>query len=204
MVDSSNWIQPGAAATLIWYDGVRQASQGRAYQVAGPALEHEPESSYFLLAPVEQDRFASRLYASEVSLGDLHDFLGACRVAEGGMDTGCEFVVARRETSVLPLLDAWASGSSGEVVPFLGDVNAFLLDRVALFATPEAHAAIQRMAERFGVAWVCEECGQADDQAVFLWTAHASEAIQVRLAIQNAAGVWTCWLHPFRIPRESS
>ena len=204
MANASDWIQPGVGTTMIWYDGVGEAAQGRVYQVAGPALEGPPDSFYFLLAPVELGDFASRLYASEVSLAELRGFLAGCRVAEGGLDPECEFVVARREASLLPLLDAWAREPSGEPRPFLADIHAFLLDEVPLFVTPESHAAVQREPERFAAAWVCEECGQADDQAVFLWTAHAPRAIQVRLAIQNTAGVWTCWLHPFQIQKETA
>ena len=42
MTDPSSGIQSGAAATLIWYDGIGETSHGRS-------------------------RFASRLYASEVT-----------------------------------------------------------------------------------------------------------------------------------------
>lgn len=202
MARASEWIQPGAAATMIWYDAVAEARQGRVYQVAGPALEMPPDSPYFLLGPEERGDFAARLYTSEVSPTELRNFLAECRVAEGGLDPECEFVVARREALLLPLLDDWAGEPPGEPLPFLSDINAFLLDEVPLFVTPESHAAVQREPERFGATWVCEECGQTEDQAVFLWTAHAPEAIQVRLVIQNTAGVWTCWLHPFQIQKE--
>ncbi len=202
MAGTSDWIQPGVAATMIWYDAVAQTPQGQIYQVAGPALEAPPESPYFLLAPVERGDFATRLYASEVSLLELREFLAGCRVAEGGLDTECEVVVARREASLLPLLEDWAREPSGEPQPFRADINAFLVDEVALCVTPEAHAAVQREPARFATSWVCEESGAAEDQAVFLWTAHAPRGIQVWLAIQNTGGVWTCWLHPFQIQKE--
>lgn len=203
MADETTWIQAGAAATLIWYDAVTEAGPGRVYQVAGPVLEVTPDSPYFILAPQERGEFASRLYASKVSLAELSDFLTSCRVAEGRLDTECEFVVARRETSLLPLLDHWARRPSGEPLSFRPDINAFLLlDEVALFVTPESHTAVQEEPERFAIAWVCEECGEAEDQSVFLWTLHDTRAIQVRLAIQNTAGVWTCRLHPFQIRKE--
>ena len=202
MADETTWIQAGAAATLIWYDAVTEAGQGRVYQVAGPVLEVTPESPYFILAPQERGEFASRLYASKVSLTELSDFLTSCRVAEGNLDTEYEFVVARREALLLPLLDHWAREPSGEPLSFRPDINAFLFDEVALFVTPESHTAVQQEPERFAAAWVCEECGEAADQSVFLWTVHDTRAIQVRLAIQNTAGVWTCWLHPFQIRKE--
>ncbi len=203
MAENTGWIQPGAAATLIWYDGVAETPSGRVYQVAGPVLEAPLDSPYFLLAHVDRGDFASRLYESKVSLAELRDFLAGCRVAEGGLSPEREFVAARNEAALLPLLDTWVHQPAGEPLIFLADINAFLLNDVALFVTSESHAAVQREPERFAAAWVCEECGQADDQAVFLWTVHARRAIQVRLAIQATAGVWTCWLHPFRIQKES-
>lgn len=189
---------------MIWYDGVGDASGGRVYQVAGPVLEAPPDSPYFILAPEERSDFASRLYAAEVSVAGLSEFVASCRVLEGGLDDDCEFVVGRRETPLLPLLEAWARQPSGEPLAFRADINAFLRGDVAFFVTPESHVAVQREPERFAAAWVCEECGEAADQAVFLWTVREARAIQVRLAIQNSGGVWTCWLHPFRIRKESA
>lgn len=202
MADETTWIQAGAAATLIWYDAVTEAGPGRVYQVAGPVLEVTPDSPYFILAPQERGDFARRVYESKVSLPELSDFLTSCRVAEGSLDTDCEFVVAHREASLLPLLDHWAREPSGEPLSFRPDINAFLFDAGALFVTPQSHTAAQQEPERFAAAWVCEECGEAADQSVFLWTVHDTRAIQVRLAIQNTAGVWTCWLHPFQIRKE--
>ncbi len=202
MADTADWVRPSAAATMIWYDAVSETPRGRVYQVAGPVLETPPESPHFLLAHVDRGNFAARLYGSAVSLAELRDFLAGCWVAEGSLDTECEFVVARHEALLLSLLDDWARGLSGEPLRFRADLNAVLFDDVTLFVTPEAHAAVQREPERFAASWICEECGEAEDQAVFLWTAHGPHAIQVRLAIRNTGGVWTCWLHPFQIQKE--
>jgi len=87
----------------------------------------------------------------------------------------------------------------------LSDLNAFLpSDSGPLFVTREAHAGLQREPERFGTAWICDGCGEAEDASVFLWTTHRDEFVHVRLAIENQGGVWTCRLHPFKFPREES
>ena len=138
-----------------------------------------------------------------MSPAELRDFLAGCRVAEGGLDGDLEFVAARREAPLLPLLDEWAREPVGDPLPFLADINAFLLDGVPFFVEPMSYALLQQEPERFGAVWVCEECGEAEDQAVFLWTVHAPRTIRVRLAIRNTGGVWNCWLHPFEIQKET-
>ncbi len=206
MAECPAWIQPGLTATLIWYDGVGEARGGdRLYQVAGPVLEPVPASPYFLLAPLERSAFAGRLYRAEVSLADLRAFLGDLDVAEGHLSDELEFVATRRRAPLLPVLDAWGETAPAEVLPYLSDLNAFLpSDSGPLFVTPEAHAGLQREPERFGTAWICDGCGEAEDASVFLWTTHRDGFVHVRLAIENQGGVWTCRLHPFKFPREES
>lgn len=198
------WIRPGVTTTLLWYDGMGETSDDyRLYQVAGPVLEQPPASPYFLLAPLGQSDFAGRLYRSEVSPEDLRGFLRACEVAEGRLTEDLDFVAARRRAPVLPVLDAWAQTASGETLPYDRGIDAFLLpDANPLFVTAEAFACVLRERDRFGATWVCEECGEADDAAVFLWTTHRDDVVQVRLAIENQGGVWTCRLHPFTFRKE--
>ncbi len=204
MVESPAWIQPGLTATLIWYDGMGEMpGDYRLYQVSGPALGQSPASPYFLLAPLERSEFASRLYRSEVSLADLRGFLEGCDVAEGQLSEEMDFVAARRRTPLLPVLDAWGESAPGELLPYLGDIHAFLpADSQPLFVTADMYASLQREPDRFGTTWVCEECGEAEDAAVFLWTTHRGDVVQVRLAIENQGGVWTCRLHPFKFRKE--
>jgi hypothetical protein len=73
-----------------------------------------------------------------------------------------------------------------------------------LFVTPEAYAAARQEPEQFGTAWVCDECGEAEDAAAFLWTAHAGPSVRVCFLIQNDAGVWSCRLHPFEFLKEAA
>src|SRR4029453_12656411 len=78
------WIDPGASATLIWHGATAaRPGEGRLYSLSGPAFEQPPASPYFLLASVEDDAFAARLYRGQVSLPDLRTFLGGCRIARG-------------------------------------------------------------------------------------------------------------------------
>ena len=198
------WIRPGVTTTLLWYDGMGETSDDyRLYQVAGPVLEQPPASPYFLLAPLARSDFAGRLYRSEVSPEDLRGFLRACEVAEGRLTEDLDFVAALRRAPVLPVLDAWAQTASGEIVPYDRGIDAFLLpDANPLFVTAEAFASVLRERDRFGATWVCEECGEAEDAAVFLWTTHRDDVVQVRLAIENHGGVWTCRLHPFTFRKE--
>lgn len=191
-------------ATLIWFDGVgAPGGASRIYQVSGPLLAAPPRSPYFLLAPLELGDFAERLYRSEASLADLRGFLGGCEVAEGELTEDLEFVAARHRAPLLPVLDGWGDRSAGGVLSYQRDIDAFLPpDAPPLYVTAEAYASLQREAERFGRTWVCEECGEPEDAAVFLWTRHRAESIQVRLTIENQGGVWTCRLHPFHFPKE--
>ena len=204
MADFPIWIRPGVITTLLWYDGLRERpDDGRLYQVAGPALEQPPASPYFLLAPLERSDFAGRLYRSEVSLEDLRGFLGTCDVVEGRLTEELDFVAARRRAPVLPVLDAWGEMAPGELVPYRRDIDALLPpDANPLFVTEDAYRSVQREPDRFGAAWVCEECGEAEDAAVFLWTTHRDDVIQVRLTIENQGGVWTCRLLPFTFRKE--
>ena len=204
MKESPAWIRPGVITTLLWYDGVGNTpDHHRLYQVAGPALPQPPASPYFLLAPLEQSDFAGRLYRSEASPEDLRGFLGACDVAEGRLAEELDFVAALRRAPVLPVLEAWGGMTPGEIVPYRSDIDAFLPpDSDPLFVTEDAYASVQREPDRFGATWVCAECGEAEDAAVFLWTTHRDDVVQVRLAIENQGGVWTCRLHPFTFRKE--
>ncbi len=206
LADSLSWIQPGLSATLIWYDGMAETPDRRyVYQVAGPVLEIPPASPYFLLAPLEQSDFAGRLYRAEVSLADLRRFLGGCDVGEGGLTEDLDFVAVRRRAPPLPLLDAWGHNAPGEILPYRSDIDAFLpADSHPLFVTADAYRSLQREPDRFATTWICEECGEPEDAAVFLWTTHQDNVVQVRLSIENRGGVWTCRLCPFKIRKEAT
>ena len=60
------------------------------------------------------------------------------------------------------------------------------------------------MTEQFGTAWVCDECGEAEDAGAFLWTAHAGQSVRVCFLIQNDAGVRSYRLHPFEFLKEAA
>lgn len=205
MTDLLSWIQPGVTGTLIWYDGMAETpDRQHVFQVAGPALEMPPASPYFLLAPLGQSDFAGRLYRAEVSLADLRRFLGGCDIAEGRLTEDLDFVVVRHRASLLPVLDLWEASAPREMLAYLGDIDAFLpSDDQPLFVTPDAYRGLQQEPDRFGTTWVCEDCGEAEDAAVFLWTSHHDNAVQVRLSIENRRGVWTCRLYPFEIRKEA-
>lgn len=205
MTDSLSWIRPGVTATLIWYDGTTEARDGQlVYQVAGPVLELPPASPYFVLAPLKQSDFAGRLYRAEASLADLRDFLGRCDVAEGRLTEDLEFVLAAHRAPLLSVLDRWGESEPRGLLPYLSDIDAFLpSDDKPLFVTPDAYRSLQREPDRFATTWICEECGEAEDAAVFLWTTHRGSAVQVRFSIENQGGVWTCRLYPFKIPKEA-
>jgi hypothetical protein len=205
MAELPAWIAPGDAATLVWYSGRGESAEGIAfYQVAGPALDTPPASPFFLLAPLERGDFASRLYRGEVGLSDLRGFLGDCTLARGELSESLDRLAARAETPVLPVLDAWRAMPDRPLLPYLDDIEAFLPGERPLFVTPEACAAARQEPEQFGTAWVCGECGEAEDAAAFLWTAHAGPAVRVCLLIQNDAGVWSCRLHPFDFLKEAA
>jgi hypothetical protein len=205
MAELPAWIAPGDAATLVWYSGRGESAEGIAfYQVAGPALDTPPASPFFLLAPLERGDFASRLYRGEIGLSDLRGFLGDCTLARGELSESLDRLAARAETPVLPVLDAWRAMPDRPLLPYLDDIEAFLPGERPLFVTPEACAAARQEPEQFGTAWVCGECGEAEDAAAFLWTAHAGPAVRVCLLIQNDAGVWSCRLHPFDFLKEAA
>lgn len=199
------WIEPGASATLIWHGAAApRPGGGRLYSVSGPALEQPPAFPYFILAPVEDGAFADRLYRGQVTLDDLRAFLSRCRVARGALVEEMQYVAAADEAPVLPLLDDWREAADAPRLPYLEDINAFLPASAPLYVTADAHAAARREPERFATAWVCEECGEAEDAGVFFWTAHRGEAVRVCFLIHNDAGVWTCRLHPFEFAKEAA
>ena len=205
MTELPSWIVPGDVATLVWYSGRGESAEGAPlYQVAGPALDAPPASPYFLLAPLERGEFASRLYRGQADLAELRAFLDHCTLASGEMNGSLDRVAASAETPVLPVLDAWRRSPARPMLPYLDDIGAFLPGERLLFVTPEAYAAARREPEQFGTAWVCDECGEAEDAGVFLWTAHAGPGVRVCFLIHNDAGVWSCRLHPFEFLREAA
>ena len=199
------WIEPGASATLIWHGATApRPGGGRLYTVSGPALEQPPHTPYFILASVEDEAFAGQLYRGQVTLADLRAFLSRCRLAHGELVDEMQYVATSCETAVLPLLDDWRAEAGPPVLPYLDDINAFMPAAAPLYVTTEAHEAARREPEQFTTAWVCDECGDAEDAAVFLWTAHRGAAVRVCFLIQNDAGVWTCRLHPFEFAKEAA
>jgi hypothetical protein len=199
------WIAPGAVATLVWHDGAVDREDGaRLYQVAGPILDGLAVTPFFLLSPVGGAAFAERLYQGRASLGDLVAFLASATLARGALLPGSEWLTVRQEAGVLALLDAWDTAADRPLLPYEREIAAFLSGDALLHVSAEAHAAASEAAERFATAWVCEECGQADDAAVFLWTRRRGERVRVRLLVENQAGLWTCHLHPFDFAREAA
>ena len=205
MTEPPSWIAPGDAATLVWYSGRGEGAGGvPQYQVAGPALDIPPASPHFLLAPVEREDFAALLYRGQAGLSELRGFLGHCLLARGHMSQSLDLVTASVETPVLPVLDAWRGAIARPLLPYLDDIGAFLPGERPLFVTSEAYAAAQQEPEQFATAWVCDECGEAEDAAAFLWTAHTGPSVRVCFLIQNDAGVWSCRLHPFEFLKEAA
>jgi hypothetical protein len=151
----------------------------------------------FLVSPVEQDEFASRLYEGQATLSDLVGFLERCALVRGRLVDGGEWLAALAEVAPLPLLDALDLVSDRPLVPYEREIGAFLPGNRLLRVSPEAYARAAAAAERFATAWVCEECGEASDAGVFLWTRHRGDRVRVRLLIDNEGGVWTCHVHPF-------
>ena len=205
MADLPTWIAPGDAATLIWHSGRGVGAEGAAvYLVAGPALDMPPASPYFLLAPTDRDGFADRLYRGLVDLADLRSFLADCVLVRGEMSSALDRIAVAAETPALRLLDAWRASASPSLLPYLDDIGAFMPGERPLFVTPEAYEAACESPERFALAWVCDECGLAEDAAAFLWTAHAGGTVRVCFLIQNDGGVWSCRLHPFEFLKEAA
>jgi hypothetical protein len=199
------WIEPGASATLIWHGAAApQPGGGRLYVVSGPVLEPPPASPYFILAAEEDGDFADRLYRGQVALPELRAFLSRCRVARGALVDEQQYVATDEEAPVLSVLDAWREVPGAPALPYLDDINAFMPASAPLYVTAEAHAAAQREPEQFGTAWVCDECGEAEDAGIFFWTAHRGPVVRVCLLIHNDAGVWTCRLHPFEFAKETA
>ena len=203
MTKLPTWVRPGDAATLIWHNGmVEGRDRVRRYQVAGPVFDVAPASPYFLLAPVAREGFATALYRGQIALPDLRDFLNDCVLARGEMVDATEFVATSAETPVLPVLDGWRAVPDRPRLPYLREIEAFIPDELPLYVTAEAYAIAQRAPETFATAWVCDECGEAEDAAVFLWTAYRDESIRVCFLVQNDGGVWSCALHPFEFVRQ--
>jgi hypothetical protein len=199
------WIEPGASATLIWHGAAAPASGGvRFYPVCGPVFERPPTSPLFILAPVETGAFAGRLYRGQATLADLRGFLSHCRIARGALVDELQSVASSEEAPVLPVLEDWREASGPPRLPYLADIDAFMPAAAPLHVTAEAHAAAQREPERFATAWVCDECGDAEDAGVFFWTAHRGSAVRVCFLIHNDAGIWTCRLHPFEFAKEAA
>jgi len=205
MAELPRWIAPGDTATLLWYSGRGESPDGvPVYEIAGPAMELPPASPYFLLAPADRDDFAGRLYRGAVGVPELREFLSACVLARGELNPSLEWVAAPLSAQALPVIDGWRGLGERPVLSYLSDIGAFMPGDRPLFVTPEAHAAAQEAAEQFGTAWVCDECGEAEDAGVFLWTVRGEGTVRVCFLIHNDAGIWTCRLHPFEFDREAA
>jgi hypothetical protein len=199
------WIEPGASATLIWHGAAAsQPGGGRLYVVSGPILEQPPASPYFILAAEEDGDFAVQLYRGHVTLPELRAFLSRCRITRGALVDDQQYVATAEEVPVLAVLDDWRERPGPPALPYLDDIGAFMPASAPLYVTAEAHAAAQSEPEQFGTAWVCDECGEAEDAAVFFWTAHRGPRVRVCFLIHNDAGVWTCRLHPFEFAKETA
>jgi hypothetical protein len=205
MTDAPDWFRPGDRATVVWH-GARAERPGLTplYQVAGPELAGPLPPTRFLLAPSERDEFAGRLYGGLVGLKGLRGFLAECRLAHGELIEEGAYVTVADETPVLPLVEAWMTEAGAPRVPYLGDIGAFMPEDRPLYVSSTAHAQALRETETFRTAWVCDECGDAADAGVFLWTAHRGEDVRVCFLIENDAGVWQVRLHPFEFPRDPS
>ena len=202
---AATWIEPGASATLIWHGAVAsRPGGGRLYVVSGPILEQPPASPYFILAAEEDGPFADRLYRGQVTLPELRAFLARCRLTRGALVDDQQYVATDEEVPVLAVLDDWRERAGPPALPYLDDINAFMPASGPLYVTGEAHATAQREPEQFSTAWVCDECGLAEDAGVFFWTAARGPAVRVCFLIHNDAGVWTCRLHPFEFAKETA
>jgi hypothetical protein len=202
--DIPTWLRPGDTATLLWGSAAGRHPDGsRLYDIAGPMLEVPPASPAFLLAPPAREDFAERVYRGRAGLDDLRDFLGACALVRGEL-LEMELLLARDEVPALAVLDEWRGLPARPLVPYLEDIAAFMPEDVPIYVTPEAHRAAQSAAEMFGTAWVCEECGDAADAGVFLWTAAREDRVRVCLLLRNDVGVLTCHLHPFDFRRHGA
>jgi hypothetical protein len=202
MASAPDWFHPGDRATLVWH-GPRAERPGgvRMYQVAGPELAGPAPPTRFLLAPTEREEFAQRLYGGLVGLNGLRAFLTDCRLARGELIEEGAYLSITDEVPVLPLVEAWKGDVGRPVVPYLADIAAFMPDEEPLYVNPAAHDQALRDAECFRTAWVCDECGDAADAGVFLWTAHRADGVRVCLLIHNDAGLWQVSLHPFEFPK---
>lgn len=197
------WIGPGARATLVWVSpAVERPGGPRLYEIAGPVLAEPPAWPYFVLAPAEAQEFAGRVYAGLVGLQGLRGFLRRCTLARAALGTDLAWVAPEAEAPLLPALEAWSALAERPVAPYHREIEAFLPDDRPLHARPEVIAAARRHDELFRTAWVCEECGDPADAAVFLWTRRRGARVRVCLLIENDAGVWTCRLHPFDLCEE--
>ena len=205
MADIPAWIQPGETATLIWHNGAGQRPDGvRIYAIAGPAFELAPATPYFLLAPAEQGAFAGRVYRGQATLDDLRTFLEGCALVRGELTDEMQFVAVRSEPPILPLLDDWRALPARPLLPYFADIGAFMPGETPLYVNPDAYAAALEAPEAFATAWACEECGEAEDAGVFLWTARGAGRVRVCFLIENDAGVWSCRLHPFEFATEAA
>ena len=204
MVAAPDWFHPGDHATVVWHGPRAERSDGTGlYQVAGPELAGPDPPRRFLLAPTERDEFATRLYGGLVGLNGLRAFLGECRLARGELIEEGAYLSISDEIPVLPLVEAWKRAPGRPRLPYLADIAAFMPADQPLYVDPTAHAHALREPECFRTAWVCDECGDAADAGVFLWTAHGAAEVRVCLLIHNDAGVWKVSLHPFEFPKES-
>jgi hypothetical protein len=204
MAAKPEWIQPGVRATLIWTDGEREfPGDPRLYEVAGPVLGEPPPTPFFVTAPLSEEKFAAQLYAAEIGIEALRDFLDRCRLVKGRLSEEYDLLIVMEETPLLPVLEEWGGEDGGERLGYEEEIEAFLSGDLVFHANPEAHRALQQSSEAFVRTWVCAGCGEAEDASNFLWTVHCGASIQARLAIQNMGGTWTFWLYPFQIEKSN-
>jgi hypothetical protein len=102
------------------------------------------------------------------------------------------------------VLEAWRAVPERPLLPYLADICAFLPRDLPVHVSPDAFAAARSAEETFERAWVCAECGDAEDMSVFLWTARRARSVRVCLLIENEGGRWTCHLHPFEFEKEAA
>jgi hypothetical protein len=197
-----DWIRPGVQATFIWIDGDRELPGGsHLYEIAGPVLESQQASPFFVVATLDQAKFADQLYRGAVTPEELRQFLHHCRIVKGKVGEELDLLATVEEAALLPLLDEWAQREHGELVSYEEEADAFLYGDLPIHATSDAYQALQHSHEALVKTWVCNGCGEPEDASNFFWTVHRASAIQVRLVIQNVGGTWTWWLHPFRIEK---
>jgi len=193
----------GVKAILLWSGGriepPAHAGLASVYELGGPVFETDPESGHYILAPMDAGDVATALYEGRVSAERFRRFLSRCHLATGRLSQDLGHLLVREEVPLLPLLDRLGS-EPAPPLPYDAQIECFLVDDATLPVRPDIYQAMLREEEFFGTASVCEECGQAEDVGVFLWTRKDNGAVRVNFVIQNQGGIWRCWIAPFAVP----